>query len=63
MSIFNIIIGTIFGLFVLWRLIVFIKAKPEALSGASLNKSFSTMGVIALALIVFIGLVVFILRA
>jgi hypothetical protein len=61
MGIFSNVMAILFGIFIVWRLIVFIKSKPESLSGVSLNKSFFTMGVIALMLIVFIGLVAAIL--
>ncbi len=46
-------------MFLLFR---YIKSNPESLSLANLNKSFYTMGLIGIGLILFIGVVVFLLR-
>jgi hypothetical protein len=40
----------------------FIKGNPESLTTASLGKSFYSMGLLAIALIVFIAVVVMLLR-
>jgi len=40
----------------------FIKSNPESLSRASLGKSFYSMGLLAIGLIVFIAVVVMLLR-
>lgn len=46
----------------LWWLFSYIKCNPKALSAVNLNKSFFTMGVLALCLIAFIGAVIYFLR-
>lgn len=56
------IVAILFALFILWMLFRYIKANPESLSLANLNKSMFTMGMLALGLIVFIGIVVYLLR-
>lgn len=40
-----------------------IKGRPELFTKENLSKSFSTMGLLALALIVFIAFLIFMLRA
>lgn len=54
------LIGAGMIVFVLYRAI---KGSPEQFSKDNLNKSFFTMGVLALALIAFIALLVWILKA
>lgn len=49
-------------IFIFWRTIKIIKANPGLFSKAALGKSFTTLGVLALALIVFVGLMVLGLR-
>jgi len=56
------ILGVLAAIALIWWLVVFIKNNPKALSGENLNKSFFSMGVLALILIVFIAILVFILR-
>ena len=53
------LIGSGLIIFILYRTI---KGKPEQFSKESLNKSFFTMGVLALVLIGFIALLILILR-
>ncbi|KTD72347.1 hypothetical protein [Legionella tucsonensis] len=53
------LIGAGLIIFILYRAI---KGKPEQFSKENLNKSFFTMGVLALVLIGFIALLVLILR-
>jgi hypothetical protein len=48
--------------FIIWRLFVYLRAHPEALSKANLSRSFFAMGVLALLLIGFVALLVFIVR-
>ena len=48
--------------FFLWWIIRYFKANPKAFSAKNLNKSFFTMGILALILIAFIALLVFFLR-
>jgi predicted cation transporter len=54
------LIGAGMILFILYRTI---KGRPEQFSKENLNKSFFTMGVLAVALIGFIALLVLILRS
>lgn len=50
-----------FGL--VWLTFKALKASPEMLSKENLSKSFSTMGLLAIALIAFVGLCIYLLRA
>lgn len=54
------IIGAVLIVFVLYRMI---KGRPELFSKENLNKSFMTMGVLAVGLIAFIALLVLMLNA
>ncbi len=56
------IVAILFAVFLLWGLFRYLKANPESLSLANLNKSMLTMGIVAVGLIVFIAIVVFLLR-
>tara|TARA_B100000949_G_C14249093_1_gene437242 strand:- start:979 stop:1173 length:195 start_codon:yes stop_codon:yes gene_type:complete len=53
------IIGAVMVVFILYRVI---KNQPEQFSAKNLNKSFATMGILALILIAFIALLVLMLR-
>jgi hypothetical protein len=46
-----------------WQLYKYVKANPQAFSRDNLNKSFFTLGILALLLIGFIALCVMILRS
>jgi hypothetical protein len=48
--------------FFLWWIIGYFKANPKAFSGKNLNRSFFTMGILALILIALIFLCVMFLR-
>ncbi|RUQ88662.1 hypothetical protein [Legionella septentrionalis] len=48
--------------FIMWLLYRTVKGRPELFSRDNLSKSFSSMGLLALILIGFIALLVFILR-
>lgn len=54
-----VIAAAVMLLFFLFR---FVRANPESLSLANLNKSFYTLGLLGLVLIAFIAVVVFLLR-
>lgn len=56
------IAAIIFAAFLGWMLFRFIKSNPESLSFGNLNKSFLSMGLLAVGLIVFIAVVVMLLR-
>lgn len=62
MDIFSKIVAILFAAFLLWMLYRYIKANPESLSLANLNKSFLTMGILGVGLIVFVALIVYFLR-
>lgn len=47
---------------VIWFTVRMIRGNPDAFNRESLNKSFFTMGVLALILIAFIGICVWLLR-
>lgn len=56
------ILGLIGAGLIVWILYRSIKGRPEQFSRENLSKSFSTMGVLALILILFIAFLVFMLR-
>ncbi|KTC84689.1 MULTISPECIES: hypothetical protein [Legionella] len=56
------ILGLIGAGLIVWILYRMIKGRPEQFSRENLSKSFSTMGFLALILIAFIALLVFMLR-
>lgn len=62
METFYQILGLIAAGFIVWMLYRFIKARPEQLSREQLTKSFSSMGILALVLIVFVSLLVVLVR-
>jgi len=62
MDIASKVAAVLFGLFILWGLIKFVRSNPESLSWESLNKSFGAMGILAIILIAFIAVVVMLLR-
>ncbi len=49
-------------IFLVWILVRYIKREPQALSKQNLEKSFYTMGLLALVLIAFVAFGVFVLR-
>lgn len=49
-------------IFIFWRTFKMIKANPGIFTKASMGKSLTTIGILALALIVFVGLMVLGLR-
>lgn len=51
-----------FGAFLIWQLYKYVQANPQSLSKESLTKSFGSMGILGIALIVFISVVVMLLR-
>ncbi len=58
----NVLIGILFCVFALWRLYVYLKAKPKALSKEALSQSLLTLGFLALLLIAVVTLAVMLLR-
>ena len=48
--------------FLIWMMYRTIKGNPEAFSKANLGRSFTTVGLLALILIIVVGVAVFILR-
>jgi hypothetical protein len=50
------------SIFFIWQLFVYFRAHPEAFSKANLNASFFTLGILALLLIGFVALLVFIVK-
>ena len=56
------ILGLLGAGLIVWVLYRAIKGNPTAFNRESLNKSFSSMGFLALGLIVFVALLVFIVR-
>ncbi|KTD15024.1 hypothetical protein [Legionella israelensis] len=56
------ILGLLAAGLIIFSLYRMIKGRPDMFSRENLNKSFSTMGILALFLIVFIALLVLMLR-
>ncbi|MFI4962408.1 MAG: hypothetical protein ACHP6H_00975 [Legionellales bacterium] len=57
------ILGILGAVMIVFFLYQTIKNRPELFSKENLNKSFFTMGILALGLIAFVALLVFITRA
>ncbi|MDF2868269.1 MAG: hypothetical protein K0S11_1739 [Gammaproteobacteria bacterium] len=57
------ILAIIVALVLVWLSFRALRANPEMLSKENLSKSFSTMGLLALILLGFIGLCIYLLRA
>lgn len=57
------VLGLMAAGLIVWVLYRYVRHHPEQLSRENLSKSFSSMGILALLLIVFIMLLVFIVRA
>jgi hypothetical protein len=62
METFYQLLGLISAGLIIWLLYRSIKARPDVFSRDNMNKSLSSMGVLALALIIFIGLLVMMLN-
>ena len=56
------ILGLVATGLIVWMLYRTVKGRPELFSRENLNKSFSTMGILALGLIVFIAIMVMFLK-
>jgi putative copper export protein len=56
------VLGLLGAGLIVWVLYRNIKGRPEQFSRENLSKSFSAMGILAVILIAFIGLLVFMLR-
>lgn len=56
------VLGLIGAALIVWVLYRTIKGRPEQFTRANLAKSFSSMGILALLLIGFVGLLVLMLR-
>ncbi len=57
------ILAVIIAIGLAWLTFRTLRANPEMLSKENLSKSFSTMGLLALALLGFIGLCIYLLRS
>jgi len=62
MDFFSSGVAVLAGIFVIYMLYRSIKNNPDSLTWKSINKSMITLGFLALALIAFIGIVVWLLR-
>lgn len=56
------VFGLVGAVFIVWVIYRNIKGRPELFSRENLSKSFSSMGILALLLIGFVALLVFIVR-
>lgn len=63
MQTFYQILGIVGAILIVWVLYRSIKGRPELFSKENMNKSFSSMGLLALFLIAFVALLVFFLRS
>ena len=50
------------SIFFIWQLFTYFRAHPEAFSKENLNSSFFTLGILALFLIGFVAILVFIVK-
>ena len=57
------ILGLVGAALIIWVLFRSIKSRPDQFSRINLSKSFSTLGFLALILIAFVALLVFMLRS
>jgi hypothetical protein len=62
MDTFSKIIAVLFGAFIVFMLYRYIRANPESLSRENLGKSFYSMGLLGVGLIIFITVLIFLLR-
>lgn len=53
----------ILSIFVIWQLVGYLRAHPAAFSADKLNRSFFTLGILALVLIGFIAGLVFLVKS
>jgi len=56
------VLGIVGAALIVWIIYANIKNRPELFSRANLSKSFSSMGILALLLIGFVALLVFVVR-
>ncbi|KTC65318.1 Uncharacterised protein (plasmid) [Legionella adelaidensis] len=56
------VLGLIAAIFIVWFLYRTVKGQPEQFSKNNLNKSFRSMGILAVILIIFVGFLVMLLR-
>jgi len=59
----ELILLLIVGSFFIWLLYKNVKANPESMSKGNLSKSFRSMGLLAIGLILFVWVLVLLLRA
>lgn len=52
----------VLALFIGWQLVVYLRMHPESLTWKNLNKSFFTLGILALLLIGFIAILVWFIK-
>lgn len=52
----------VLAIFVIWQLFTYLRLHPEAFSKENLNRSFFTIGILALLLIVFIAGLVWLVK-
>lgn len=62
METFYQILALIGAALIIWFIYRSIKGRPEMFSRANLSKSFFSLGILAVILIIFIGLLIFMLR-
>jgi ABC-type antimicrobial peptide transport system permease subunit len=62
MSVFSQIIGVVLGLFLIWFLYKSVQHHPERFSMANFSKSFRTVGLLGVALILFVYLLVLMVK-
>ncbi len=62
MQTFNQIMGILAAILIVFLLFRTIKGRPDLFSKANLNKSFLTMGVLAVGLIAFVALLIMLVR-
>jgi putative copper export protein len=63
MQTFYQILAVVGAALIIWVIYSNIKGRPEQFSKANLSKSFSSMGILALILIAFVALLIFMVRS
>ena len=52
----------VLSIFVIWQLVVYFRSHPEAFSKVNLNRSFFTLGILAILLIAFVAALVWLVK-
>lgn len=62
MGFFSKLLFVLLAIFLIWQMFGYVRAHPEAFSKDNLSKSFFTLGILALLLIGFVAVCVFLIK-